>query len=157
MADRNTPRKRFYVAAAGALVGALLAACSGDATLPADFTQPLLIRETGPGALVQTVHLSASTLRQGETLRIRSVITNEGTAAVPLVSSICGLQLETRLQFAPQARCAGYSMGGTIAPGASREEHDGGEVVSAPGVYVVRLRHMLEPERSVSFRIAVTR
>ena len=157
MAARITLTKRFYVAAAGALVGALLAGCSSDPALPADFSQPLLIRETGPGALVQTVHLSASTLAQGEALRIRSVITNEGTAAVPLTSSICGLHLETRLQFAPQARCAGYSMGGTIAPGASREEHDGGVVVSAPGVYVVRVRHMLEPEEWVTFRIAVTR
>lgn len=136
---------------------AALAGCSRGVLSPDSEAreQTLTRRYDGPGGLVQTIRVSRAEPSPGDTLRIESVITNEGDQPVNVTSRICGLDLQTELRFGPQFRCGGFSRHGPLAPGASIRESEGGVVTSRPGTYSVRLRHLLEPEKWVSFQITV--
>lgn len=52
-------------------------------------------------------------------------------------------------------RCGGFSTQGALAPGDSVRRWEGGVLVSGPGTYSVRLRHLLLPERWVTFQVTV--
>jgi hypothetical protein len=147
-------RRRTIEGAVLALV-AVLSACGRTVNEPQAAPEPLTQRYHGPAGLVQTIRIADTHPTTGETLRIESVITNAGAGPIAVTSLICGLQLETELRFEPTARCAGYSMGGMLAPGDSRVEVEEAVIASRPGTYSVRLRHLLDPEQWVSFQITV--
>jgi hypothetical protein len=146
--------QRTLIAAVLAVLAALSACRRTVHELDAD-AQPVTQRHDGAAGLVQTIHIADTEPATGETLRIESIITNEGAAPMAVTSRICGLDLETGLRFEHGVRCAGHSMGGTLAPGASRVTVDEAVVTSRPGTYSVRLRHLLDPEQWVSFQITV--
>jgi hypothetical protein len=147
--------RRRTLAGAVLALAAVLSACDRTVHEPQADPQPLTQRHDGPSGLVQTIRIADTHPATGETLRIESVITNEGTGARPVTSRICGMDLDTGLRFEPDVRCAGYSMGGTLAPGDSRIGVEQGVIASRPGTYSVRLRHLLDPEQWVSFQITV--
>ncbi|HYR11614.1 MAG TPA: hypothetical protein VEQ60_27775 [Longimicrobium sp.] len=147
--------RRRTLAGAVLALATVLSACERTVHEPQADPQPLTQRYDGPAGLVQTIRIADTHPATGETLRIESVITNEGAGPVAVTSSICGLHLETGLRFVPAIRCAGYSMGGTLSPGGSRVEVEEAVIASGPGTYSVRLRHLLDPEQWVSFQITV--
>ena len=136
---------------------ALVAACS-RATTPGDLSgESDVTRGVLPG-LEQRVTLTPAGLITGENVTISCVITNRGTQSVPLESRICGLTLggDIRLDWPPGIGvCGGFSMGGTIAPGESRQSSEIRRVASAPGTYALRVKHALRPELWVEMRVVV--
>jgi hypothetical protein len=114
-------------------------------------------RAVVPG-LEQRVMLSPAEPAAGEVVQIHSVITNRGTTPIELESRICGLDLGGDLQLNLPTGilvCAGYSMGGAIAPGESRESTAIRRVSSPAGTYTLRVRHALRPELWVELRVRV--
>jgi hypothetical protein len=155
MKSRLPVLRRRTLAAAVLVVITALSACRGTLFESDADAQPLTQRHDGAAGLVQTISISDTHPAQGETLRIESILTNEGASPQAVTSRICGLDLDTALRFEPDVRCAGYSIGGTLAPGASRVEVEEAVIASRPGTYSVRLRHLLDPEQWVSFQITV--
>jgi hypothetical protein len=134
-----------------------LAACSPTTTPPTLSSDGHVTRGVVPG-LEQRVTLSPAEPVTGENVRINSRITNRGSQPVSLESRICGLDFggDLQLTWPPGiGMCAGYSMGGTIAPGESRESSEIRRVDSGAGSYTLRVRHALRPERWVEVRVQV--
>lgn len=135
----------------------LVLSCSASttpATLPSESD---VTRSVTPG-LEQRVTLSPAALVTGENVTIHSVLTNRGSEAISLQSRICGLDIESEMSLPHPPDigfCSGHSMGGTIAPGETRESTDIRRVTSAAGSYTLRVRHALEPERWIELRVAV--
>lgn len=139
------------------LLTMLLAGCSPSTTPAILSTESDVTRGVAPG-LEQRVTLSPPELTTGQNVTIHSVITNRGSEAISLQSRICGLDIESdmSLPHPPDIGfCGGHSMGGSIAPGESRESTDIRRVTSAAGSYTIRVRHALHPERWVELRVAV--
>jgi hypothetical protein len=155
MKSRLPMLHRRTVAGALLALAAALSACRRTVYEPHADPQPLTQRYDGPGGLVQTIHIADTQPATGETLRIESVITNEGAQTRAVTSRICGLDLDTGLRFEEGIRCMGYSAGGTLAPGHSRVTVEEAVIASRAGTYSVRLRHLLDPEQWVSFQITV--
>jgi hypothetical protein len=137
----------------------VLAGCSGGQvpTTGHLVSESDVTRAVQPG-LDQRVTLTPAELVTGQNVTIQSVITNRGGNAVPLESRICGLTLDgtIRLDFPPDiGMCGGFSMGGTIAPGESRQSTEIRRVASAPGTYTLRVKHALQPELWVEMRVVV--
>ena len=155
---RTTPNATSRARIAAALC-AIAAACG----VPSEPAAPPLelapaVRVDGPEGLVNTLTLSATRLSRGDTLRIVSTVTNEGTAPVAAESRICGLDVEVTAGFRapdPWGRCAGYSQSGAIAPGDSRVAGESILVGGAPGVYTLRVRHLLRPALWVTATVEV--
>jgi hypothetical protein len=107
---------------------------------------------------VNTLALSATRLARGDTLRIVSTVTNEGTEPAAAESRICGLDVESTEGFRapdPWGRCAGYSQGGELQPGDSRVASEWILVGGGPGVYTLRVRHLLRPALWVTATVEV--
>ena len=138
---------------------ALAAACSSAALPPTgEFASESDVTQAVVPGLEQRVTLSPAELVTGENVTIRSVITNHGAGPVALESRICGLTLDgdIRLEWPPGLFvCAGFSMGGTIAPGESRESTEIRRIASPSGGYTLRVKHALQPERWVEMRVVV--
>jgi hypothetical protein len=151
-----TRRRILFDALIPALL-ALVASCTAatpPATLSSDSDVTLGVL---PG-LEQRVTLTPAELTVGEDVLIHSVITNRGSQPVSLDSRICGLTLGGDLQLTIPpgiVTCAGFSMGGTIAPGESRESSELRRVSSPPGTYTLRVKHALRPEVWVELRVGV--
>jgi hypothetical protein len=140
---------------------AAIAACgrggSGDATGPEFSRAPREIRAEA-GGLTQTLRLSATSLRAGDVLEIRSTLTNAGAQPVFAESRTCGLDLDMPEGLrGPDrwARCGGYSTAGPLAPGASLTDSERVVVAHRPGVHTIRVRHLLEPELWISVDVTV--
>lgn len=115
-------------------------------------------RVTLPGGLVQHVRLEPAEPTGGLNVSVHSVIVNEGPAAVPLTTRVCGLDYAGALELThpPEVmKCAGVSASATLAPGDSVVVGDLMRVASAPGTYELRVRHALDPERWASFEVVV--
>lgn len=127
-------------------------ACSN--TPSASLTGPRVV--VTPQGLEQTVRLSPAEPATGDTLVITSTVVNGTGAAVDVTSRICGIDVETALKLAgPNMACAGYSMHGELAPGDSLLGSALGTVASGPGTYVLRVRHLLNPDVWVEIPITV--
>jgi hypothetical protein len=146
--------RRTFAATVLALA-AMLGACRGLVGASDVPSQPLIQRYDASAGLVQTLRIADTQPAHGETLRIESVITNEGAAPTAVTSRTCGLDLQTTLRLDHGVRCAGYSEGGVLAPGGTRMVVEEAVITSRPGTYSVRLRHLLDPEQWVSFQITV--
>ena len=110
--------------------------------------EPVVYSRTFSGGLMQTVTLSSGEVSPGDVLEIRSVLENRTAAPVDVVSRICGLTIHTALPLAPDqfARCGGYSLGGAMRPGDTREESLSVVVADGPGRYTIAVGHALSPE-----------
>lgn len=112
---------------------------------PTDPGEPQVIAE----GLQQIVTIDPVDPSAGQTIRIRSVIRNTSSTSQMLQSRICGLDFAGSLELVwpPNiAKCAGYSMTGSVAAGDSVVAGDIMNVNSPPGAYVLRIRHAIEPE-----------
>jgi len=137
---------------------ALAAGCSGAATPAAVLTTEHDVTRAVQTGLEQRVTITPALPATGEDITITSVITNRGSQAVALESRICGLTLDgtLRLELPPDVlTCGGYSMGGTIAPGESRQSSLLQRVVSPAGTYRLRVQHALQPQLWVEMRVVV--
>lgn len=106
--------------------------------------------------LIQIVRVSPARPVPGDTLQIVSVVLNRGTTAVVVSSRICGLDLQTELELRdPFGRCAAYSQRGALAPDDSVRAQESKIVLSRPGSYTLRLRHLLEPEQWITIPLEV--
>ena len=113
------------------------------------------VLEDRSGDGVQTLELSHVCPAPGDTLRITSVVVNHGRAR-SIEARICGLDLATDLELRdPFGRCHGHSMKGTLTAGDTLHSSEMGVAESGPGVYRVRIRHLLDPERWIRANIEV--
>lgn len=148
IASISRPRtRRAAVPALLALL--LLAACDGASVLGSDLAVDGLSEESVAPGLVQSVSLRRAALLGGNDVEVRSVITNTAAAPVTLVSRICGLDYSGSLELVEVPgvlRCAAYSSTVVLAAGDSVVATDHMRVASAPGTYVLRVRHALVPE-----------
>ena len=131
--------------------------CSPSTTPAVLSSESDVTRGVAPG-LEQRVTLTPAELMSGENVTIHSVLTNRGTNAISLQSRICGLDVESdiSLPHPPDIGfCGGHSMGGSIAPGETRESTDIRRVAAAAGSYTIRVRHALQPEQWVDVRVTV--
>lgn len=136
----------------------ILAGC-GETLLEPHYDEELqaYVVQDRIGDLVQTIEFSRARPVTGDTLRIESVVVNRGEAR-DVEARICGLDLDTDLELSdPFARCGGYSTSGQLASGDSLRSSEAGVIESAAGVYRVRIRHLLDPERWVAVEIEVDR
>lgn len=155
----NVCRKQLRGRAAAGAWMLMLAGCAfAEPLRPGEDVEPgVVVREqpVQPG-LVQTVRVSPARPAPGDTLQITSVVRNRGTGAVEVVSRVCGLDLETDLALGdPFGRCLAYSQQRPLAPGDSVREQESKTVLSRPGSYTLRLRHLLQPEQWISVPLAV--
>lgn len=135
----------------------LVAGCTATAPTATLSSEGDITVAVMPG-LEQRVTLTPAELTVGEIVHIQSVITNSGSQPVSLESRICGLTLGGDLQLATPTSivtCAGFTQGGDIAPGDSRESSEIRRVSSAPGTYTLRVKHAVRPELWVEVRVVV--
>lgn len=123
---------------------------------PAAITAPKVV--ITPQGLEQTVRLTPATPAPGDTLDITSIVANGTAQAIDVESRICGLDLESSLKLTNSfIACAGYSMQGALATGDTIQGYDRRVVSGIPGTYVVRVRHLLNPDVWVDVPITVVR
>lgn len=153
MRRRWKGRTWLRVAAAATLAATL--GCAGSPTEPSSGDES---RSTDPDtSLVQTLRVSDTDVRTGDTVRIASLVVNEGSVRVEVKARTCGLDFDTDLEHSQVGvRCMGYSTTEELAPGDSLEATAVRRVESGSGTYQVRVRHLLEPERWASFEMEVT-
>jgi hypothetical protein len=143
------------------------AGCAG--TSPLDTADQSVSREgraVGPGGLEQrlTVVVDPQHFREPgfHTLAVTSDVFNRGSAPVPVTARVC-LFLESDVQisaagdrFEPFITCGAVQQTTELVPGASLGALElRYRLLSGPGVYTVRVRHLLAPElhAEASFRI----
>ncbi len=141
--------KRAWVASL--TVTALAAAsCEPGGPMLPSANPPGEIRQSLPGHpnLVQTVRITPAAPASGDTIVVTTVLTNVGSAtSQPLEVSICGPGLRGSLSVTdPFARCAGFSMQATLAPGDSTLDAATRVVESGPGRYVLEVNQVRRPE-----------
>jgi hypothetical protein len=142
----------------GAIAVLAFAGCGERLSPPSQAAEVLAARDEAAGGIVQTVLLSADQVRKGDRLRIESRITNEGPMPAMVLSRVCTLDLETPMHMellSDEVRCLAYSMRGALAPGESRIEVEERLITADPGVYLMRVRHLLDPRHAAIFRITV--
>jgi hypothetical protein len=146
----------------------LLAACAGNSPLNTADRGGVSheARAVGPGGLEQrlTLVVDPEDFREPgfHTLLVTSDITNTGSATVPITARVC-LFFESDVEitaeadrFEPLVSCGAVQQATQLAPGASVGPMElRYRIRSGPGVYVVRVRHSLDPEfrAEASFRI----
>ncbi|MGZ8412789.1 MAG: hypothetical protein ACXWZS_14885 [Gemmatirosa sp.] len=128
------------------------AACSSAASVDAITAPPpslstTPVERTSDG-LQQRVVITPARPATGDTIGIRSVLVNRGTAPVRVEHVVCGLDYETgrdQLLANPFVHCAAYSITSTLAPGDSVVQHDRRVVAAPAGSYTIRVRHVVPP------------
>ena len=121
---------------------------------PAAITAPKVV--ITPQGLEQTVRLSPEAPAPGETVDITSLVVNQTTSTIDVTSRICGLDIESSLGLVNSSiHCAGYSMQGALAVGDTIQGFDRRVVSGMPGTYMVRVRHLLNPDVWVEVPVTV--
>ena len=138
--------------ALGAVTGLALgtAACSSatsidGVTAPSLSTTP--VERTSDG-LQQRVVITPARPATGDTIGIRSVLVNRGTAPVRVEHVVCGLDYETGRDAVlanPFIMCAAYSVTSKLAPGDSVVQLDRRVIAAPAGSYTIRVRHTVPP------------
>jgi hypothetical protein len=157
----NSIRTAGLAAVAAAVLGA--AACGKNGTTPAQTEDPVPNLDLGVArswqarpTIVQSLRLLNPGLRTGDTLRLESVIRNVGDKPVTIDYVVCELDLEGELRTeAPFIMCVAYSVRGTLAPGEQAVGHLQRRIVSGPGRYTIRVRHLLDPDVWVPAELTV--
>ena len=139
------------------------AACGKNGTTPAQTEDPVPNLDLGVArswqarpTIVQTLRLLNPGLRTGDTLKLESVIRNVSDKPVTIDYVVCELDLEGELRTeAPFIMCFAYSVRGTLAPGEQAVGHLQRRIVSGPGRYTIRVRHLLDPDVWVPAELTV--
>ena len=151
----------------GAAVAAIAllsaSACGGNGTTPAQTEDPVPNLDRGTAlswqarpTIVQTLRLVNPGLRVGDTLKLESVLRNVSTAPVSIEYVVCELDIDGELKTeAPFILCFAYSVRGTLAPGEQVVGHLQRRIVSEPGRYTIRVRHLLDPDVWVPAELTV--
>jgi hypothetical protein len=108
--------------------------------------------------VVQTVRLEPAEPRKGEIVTVVSTIENRGPDAKPVTYLVCvlGLGGELALTMPPdEARCAAVSATTDLAPGQRVEMRDRRVVASEPGVYALRVEHLVDPQGAITLQVRV--
>jgi hypothetical protein len=129
-------------------------ACGGNGTAPSQTEDPVPNLDLGAArawqarpTIVQTLRLLNPGLRTGDTLKLESVLKNVSDKPVTIEHVVCELDLESDLQTeAPFILCFAYSVRGTLAPGEQAVGTLQRRIVSGPGRYTIRVRHLLDPD-----------
>lgn len=111
-----------------------------------------------PNGLVHTLFLSHAEVAQGDTLRLVSFISNRGDAPVEVTVRYCDLDIDSKMDFLITRSCAEdtYSTTQNLAPGHHIRKIDiTMRLRSRPGVYRMRVRHLLDPELWLPFDLRV--
>lgn len=142
------------------LAALTLAACGGAGHPLAPYFDAELgqfvVQYEAAETLVQRLQLSHTELAPGDTLRIVSTVVNRGSEPADVTARVCGLDLRTDLSLREaEVRCSAYSSELRLMPGDSAWAADGGIVVSRPGRYTLRVRHILDPQAWIEVRIRV--
>jgi hypothetical protein len=96
--------------------------------------------------IVQTLRLLNPGLRQGDTLRLESVLRNVSDKPVSIEHVVCELDIEGELVTeAPLILCFAYSVRSTLDPGEQVFSRLERRVASPPGRYAISIRHLLDP------------
>lgn len=155
------------LARTGAAVAAIAllsaSACGGNGTTPAQTEDPVPNLDRGTAlswqarpTIVQTLRLLNPGLRVGDTLKLESVLRNVSNAPVSIEYVVCELDLDGELKTeAPFILCFAYSIRGTLAPGEQVVGHLQRRIVSEPGRYTIRVRHLLDPDVWVPAELTV--
>ena len=144
-----------------ALVAAVATSACSDSVAPDDAPAPApaysVAAEKSIGAsLVQRVRLSTNQPARGDTLVIRSVVKNQGSAPATVEHVVCGFDYaDDNILHQPFIMCAAYSMRSTIAPGDSIMHEDRRVVAARPGTHTIRFAHVVNPKIDVSVPILV--
>ena len=149
--------------AMSAVVVLSASACGGNSTTPAQTEDPVPDLDRGvPLAwqarptIVQTLRLLNPGLRVGDTLRLESVLRNVSNQPVSVEHVVCELDIEGDLKTeAPFILCFAYSVRSTIAPGEEVKGQLQRRIVSEPGKYTIRVRHLLDPDVWVPAELTV--
>jgi hypothetical protein len=138
-----------------AVVGLVAAAC-GEPSATGPELDAGIVRQTTESGLVQELRFEPVEPRVGDTVLIRSTVTNRGSSAVETESRTCGLDIETDLAYAdPFLRCGGYSQTVDLPVGGSLAGSEQFVVTGAAGSYRLRVRHLLSPEQWVTVQLRV--
>ena len=152
-AAARLPGKVLQIVAIAASIAGVLGACGGNGRGPTQTGDPVPSLDAGTAlswqprpTIVQTVRLLNPGLRQGDTLRLESVLRNVSDQPVSIEHVVCELDLEGEISTeSPLILCFAYSVRSTLAPGEhvwSRLER---RVISPPGRYTISIRHLLDP------------
>jgi hypothetical protein len=164
---RGGARQLFRATRATAALSmiAILAAsaCGGNGSSPAQIEDPVPNLDRGvPLAwqarptIVQTLRLLNPGLRTGDTLKLESVLRNVSNQPVSIEHVVCELDLDGELKTeAPFILCFAYSVRGTLAPGEEVKGLLQRRIVSPPGRYTIRVKHLLDPEVWVPAELTV--
>lgn len=150
-------------AAMAAVVLLTASACGGNGTTPAQTEDPVPNLDLGVArswqvrpTIVQTLRLLNPGLRVGDTLKLESVLKNVSDQPVTAHYLVCEPDLEGELRTeAPFIHCVLGSMQGTLAPGQEEVRHLQRKIVSEPGRYTIRVRHLLDPDVWVPAELTV--
>ena len=158
---RSTRRFALRRTTAPVIAAAVAIAC-GSSNPPAQ-TDPVPNLDSGQAlqwqarpAIVQTLKLLNSHLRQGDTLWLESTLRNVSNQVVTVERVVCELDIETSMGLEdPFIRCVAYSVNGPIAPGETATSHMQRVVTAAPGRYTISIRHLLDPDVWVPAELTV--
>jgi hypothetical protein len=107
-------------------------------------------------SLHQRVRLSTTQPARGDTLVIRSVITNRGTTPARVEHTVCGFDYAPNdVLQSPFILCMAYSATTTLAPGDSISHEDRRVVAGRPGQHPLRLAHLVDPKSEVAISLTV--
>ena len=128
-------------------------ACSGNGRSPAAVEDPVPNLDPGTAlswqarpTIVQTLRLLNPGLRQGDTLRLESVLRNVSDKPVSIEHVVCELDIQGDIVMeAPLILCFAYSIRSTLAPGEQVFSRLERRVSSPPGRYTISIGHLLDP------------
>jgi hypothetical protein len=140
-----------------------VSACGGNGAAPAQIEDPVPDLDRGVAlawqarpTIVQTLRLLNPGLRVGDTLKLESVLKNVSDKPVSIEYVVCELDLEGELKTeSPFILCFAYSIRGTLAPGQQVTGTLQRRIVSGPGRYTIRVRHLLDPDVWVPAELTV--
>jgi hypothetical protein len=145
---------KLLASAATAL--ALVAACSAAPTEPTELGRDIGRVHVVHQGLEHIITVTPARAAFGDTVTILSTVTNRTPRARSVQWRTCGMDVETALEFPwPGAMCGGYSALGSIGPGGTLQGSHYGVVKSEPGEYILRIRHLLDPESWVEVSLIV--
>ena len=149
-------RHLHHALVAGAAIA--LGACSSSPTSAPDPAPAFSVagEKTVGASLVQRVRLSTNQPARGDTLVIRSVIANRGSAAASIEHTVCGFDYNrTDLLQSPFIMCMAYSATTTLAPGDSVVHEDRRVVSAKPGRHTLGVTHLVRPRTTVDVTLNV--
>jgi hypothetical protein len=163
-AKRSRARRSTRLVTAGACgLLILLSGCAGNSPSPTQSGDPVPNLDAG-GALawqprptiVQTLRLLNPGLRQGDTLRLESMLRNVSDRPVSIEYVVCELDIEGDLRTeAPFILCAAYSARSTLGPGEQVTGRLERRVSSPPGRYGITIGHLLDPAVRVPAELTI--